>query len=1105
MSDVDIRLEVLDASRSFCVTAPAGSGKTSLLTQRVLALLVTVDRPEQVLAITFTRKAAAEMRERVMDALLLAQRAIPAANEHEERTLALAEAVLAHAQRLNWTLTAESLNVRTIDGLAAQLNRVMPILSGLGGGITVTDDVLPVYQQATSELYSMIGEPSSRGEALRQLLLSMDNNWQRCSELLIELLGRRADWLFELGQHNDPEAASQQLDVTVQRVICERLSALSRTIDASWLQDLEKQANAAISRLRAYSASGLVEAQKVDIPSESIRLSNELTQLGSWQWVVRWILTGDEKPRKRLDKNNGFQAKIDQAAKDDVLALLSRLEQQPEWLDLLIEVAYLPSTDVDDQEWQGVLHLSRVLPTLAAQLLTVFRSKGIVDHTHIAMSAEMALGTDDEPTDLALRLDYQLSHILVDEFQDTSRGQFRLIEKLCRGWSEHNYVNPKNPRTLFIVGDAMQSIYGFRYADVGLFLRAREEGIAGIQLNDRSLSRNFRSQAGLIDWVNQQFSSVVPSYGDRRLGVVPLTIAEAIRSADPGLAVEIHNFPDDQERETAFVFSRICDLLSQSSDSTIGVLARTRSSLEPISRKLRNSGIDIVGSDLTSFSRRAAVMDLVSLARYLGNPADTIALVGLLRSPMVGLTLRDLGVLSPFLARFSLHSLVKKISEDTLDLSRDGQKRSLFALAALQWAESKRDRLNLVNWVEQTWKRLGGDLILPREEEPDARAFFHQLREQEIEGSGLDSGRLVTWLETQHATIESPTARVELMTLHRSKGLEFDHVFIVGAGKSGRSGQKPLLRWNRDERNGLLIAAKPGSDAADTLYDYLGFLNKRKEAQELIRLYYVGITRARETCRLTATLSSESQWPPKNTGGFWSQFCSVAPYVEFHAIADTGDDLVREQGRSRLLRVVETPFKSETEQLDTPAASVLRPGNLRSRRYGTALHRGLELLAGEDDLPVECPNSVSRALNFLLAEMSNPALDLTAELSSLVADVNRVLQDEAGRWILSARHADAQAELALYLADDKKQIVIDRTFIDSETGIRWIIDYKTSRPEVNTPLPDFFSQEAARYHDQLMTYRSAMQIYDQVHHPDVVDTRVALYFSALAEMYEINV
>jgi ATP-dependent exoDNAse (exonuclease V) beta subunit len=108
-----------------------------------------------------------------------------------------------------------------------------------------------------------------------------------------------------------------------------------------------------------------------------------------------------------------------------------------------------------------------------------------------------------------------------------------LIEKLCRGWSEHNYASPKHPRTLFIVGDAMQSIYGFRYADVGLFLKAREEGIAGVKLNDRSLSRNFRSQAGVIDWVNQQFSSIVPEHGDRRLGVVPMTLAEAARSPRP--------------------------------------------------------------------------------------------------------------------------------------------------------------------------------------------------------------------------------------------------------------------------------------------------------------------------------------------------------------------------------------------------------------------------------------------------------------------------------------------------------------------------------------------------------------------------------------------
>ena len=1104
MSDTAVRHEVLDTTKSFCVTAPAGSGKTSLLTQRVLALLVTVERPEQVLAITFTRKAAAEMRERVMEALDAAKQGIQAENEHEARTHSLADAVLAHSRALHWTLTAESLNIRTIDGLAAQLNRVMPVLSGLGGSITVTDDVLPFYQKATSELYELVGEDSSRGEALRQLLLSMDNNWQRCSELLLELLGRRADWLPELGQHTDPEGASQRLTATVQAVISERLSALTESIDAHWLSELEQQANAAVGRLSAYVASGLVEPQKVDIPVGPIQLSTEPNQLCSWHWVVRWILTGDEKPRKRLDKNNGFQAKVDQTAKDDVLGLISKLEERTDWLDLLIEIAYLPRTTSDDQEWQGVLHLSRVLPTLAAQLLTVFRSRGVVDHTHIAMSAEAALGTDEEPTDLALRLDYQLAHILVDEFQDTSQGQYRLLEKLCRGWSEHNHMNPRHPRTLFIVGDAMQSIYGFRYADVGLFLRAREEGIAGVQLNDRSLARNFRSQAGVIDWVNRQFSSIVPKYGDRRLGVVPMTIAEATRSEGLEQAVEIHNFPDDQVRETNFVFSRICKLLSQSNDSTIGVLARTRSSLEPISRMLRDSGIDIVGSDLTSFSRRAAVMDLVSLTRYLANPADTVALIALLRSPMVGLTLKDLGLLTPILTRYSLAASVEKIADESVELSTDGQKRSVFALKALLWAEGKRDRLNLVNWVEETWKRLGGNLILPTEEEPDTRAFFQQLRDQEIEGV-LDADRLVTWLETKHATIESTTARVELMTLHRSKGLEFDHVFIVGAGKSGRSSQKPLLRWNRDEQNGLLIAARPASDAEDTLYDYLGFVNKRKEAQELIRLYYVGITRARESCSVTATMSSESQWPPRNTGSFWSNFCAAANEVQFHPPGESQSKLAAEQGYGQLLRVVETPDRVLSETIEASPASALRSGNLQSRRYGTALHRGLELLALKDPLPSECPDAISRAMRFQLTELSSPSVDIAEELDSLIIDVNRVLGDEVGRWVLSAHHHDAQSELSLFVAETQKQLVIDRTFIDAQTGIRWIIDYKTSRPADDASLTGFFDEEAARYRDQLMRYRSAMQLYDQCHHPDVVDTRIALYFSALAELYELPI
>jgi ATP-dependent exoDNAse (exonuclease V) beta subunit len=215
------------------------------------------------------------------------------------------------------------------------------------------------------------------------------------------------------------------------------------------------------------------------------------------------------------------------------------------------------------------------------------------------------------------------------------------------------------------------------------------------------------------------------------------------------------------------------------------------------------------------------------------------------------------------------------------------------------------------------------------------------------------------------------------------------------------------------------------------------------------------------------------------------------------------DDIEEVQTNRHLLRVVETPDTLTSEKIDLPAASALRSGNLSSRRYGTALHRGLELLANQGQLPTECPEFVSRALRFQLIELSSPSNDITDELSSLVSDVNRVLQDDAGRWMLSAYHQDAQAELALFVAEDQRQIVVDRTFIDKQTGIRWIIDYKTSRPADEASLADFLSEEAARYRDQLITYRSAMQRYDQSHHPDVVETRMALYFSALAVLHEL--
>ena len=1112
MTDQAIRQDVLSVEQSFCVTAPAGSGKTSLLTQRILALLSRVERPEQILAITFTRKAAAEMRSRVLATLEQASRGITATSEHEALSLELAQGALKHAETMGWSLNAEKLNIRTIDGLSAQLNRSMPVTSGLGGGALIADDASRLYAEAVDDLYGLMPENSQRGEALRELLLLMENNWQRCSELLISLLAQRGDWLSALGQHENPEAAAELALETLERIVSDRLAQAQDQLPQGWVYDVLEAANQAKHRLQSSIADGSVEEAKANtFEGDSLQLSSELSSLDHWKWFVNFVLVKEGTPRKSFNKNWGFRAKLDTEIKQQLIDRIAEIGDHPERVDILKEIAALPTLSLASEEWEGVLRLSRVLPVLAAQLLAVFQSRGMVDHTHMAMAADLALGDDSEPTDLALRLDYQIQHILVDEFQDTSLTQFQLLEKLCRGWSEYNFVNPKSPRTLFIVGDAMQSIYGFRYADVGLFLKAQSEGIAGVALKSRALTRNFRTQANVIAWVNQQFEALIPANGDSRLGVVPLTKAEAVNPAVEGQSVAIHVFPDDVHREATFLAEKIVQIQVNQPGSTIAVLGRSRAAITPTSLALAQAGIDVVGSDLTPYNQRSAVADLMSLVRWLANPADTIAMLALFRAPMVGVTFKDIGFIAPLLSEQSVSNLAELIKSGRTSVSADGCARLRHACAALAWAESKRDRLDLTAWIQQTWARVGGNTAYPTSEVLDTEALFDQIRQQEVSTNRLDISALNDWFDKGYSKAESATASVELMTLHKSKGLEFDHVFIVGAARAGRSGDSPLLRWYRDGNKGLMIAAKPQSERQGSVYDYLAYLNKAQEQQELIRLFYVGVTRAKRSCTITATQKSEKAWPPTKTAAFWSRFCEAAgATVHYEPIKISAESDVSTAGEEvrtlRRVKSVDAPSGAISPTSTLSATNpVLAIGNLIQRRYGTALHRAVELLSKLDVVPESCPGEVLAAARFQLINAGMASNVLETQMVNIEQDLNNLLADERGRWLISSGHQDASSELSLWHRETQRELIIDRTFIDSITATRWVIDYKSSQPAEGEALDHFILRESEKYKEQLQTYCSLIDLYDGQKENDVVQTRAALYFPALTVFAEVAV
>ena len=625
-SDHAVRREAIDPTRSFCVSAPAGSGKTELLTQRLLALLARVDRPEQVLAITFTRKAASEMALRVMEKLGQARENVPVTAEHERQTRELALAVIDHAAHKQWRLDDTTLNIRTIDSFCHELTRQMPILSGAGGLLEPVDNAQPLYEEAVRQFLAQAGEGAT-GERIYRLLEHFDNRWSRASELLVALLGRRADWADVVNQHHDPETAEASLAETVGHLSSGRLrDALHR------LEDHLSALMPAINKARA------------QLDRAPLSLSDSPESLADWHAMIGMLLTAQSEWRKPrgINAKFGFPPKSDH--KIQFASIIETLGADSLLLEALIEIRQLPVTAHGEDAWQFIVLISSLLPVLQAHLLLVFQRSGQVDHTHVALAAIQALGSNEMPTALAQRLDYQIEHILIDEFQDTSSSQAQLLERLMRGWPEHNATGAA-PRTLFMVGDAMQSIYGFRYADVALFLRARQGQFAGLSLESVTLTQNFRSRPEVVAWVNDTFAELMGAEDAPHYGRVRHVKADSLPDQEPSADAGVHvTLLEDQDglEEAQFIAKQVAEVVARDGNASIAILVRAKNHADEVAVSLRQAGVAFSGDAIQSLAERPITKDLLALCRYLANPADTIAAVSLLRGPWCGVTLPTL-------------------------------------------------------------------------------------------------------------------------------------------------------------------------------------------------------------------------------------------------------------------------------------------------------------------------------------------------------------------------------------------------------------------------------------------------------------------------------
>ncbi len=253
---------------------------------------------------------------------------------------------------------------------------------------------------------------------------------------------------------------------------------------------------------------------------DASRLRASPEDAARWRCMATMLLTADRRAlRKAVDKRQGFPP--GSADKAPMQSLLQKFAEDSRVLDALVELRTLPDPDYSDTAWERVREVAQVLVLAAAELDGVFREQGAVDFSAVSIAGLRALGSADAPTDLSLRLDYRLQHILVDEFQDTSSSQLELVRLLTAGWQAGD------GRSVFCVGDPMQSIYGFRQAEVRAFLELAEEGIGELRFDVQRLRSNFRSAAPLVDWTNRCFARLMPQVDDRNRGAIAYRPSEA--------------------------------------------------------------------------------------------------------------------------------------------------------------------------------------------------------------------------------------------------------------------------------------------------------------------------------------------------------------------------------------------------------------------------------------------------------------------------------------------------------------------------------------------------------------------------------------------------
>lgn len=1092
----------VDPQRSVLVRAPAGSGKTGVLLLRYLRSLLTVDKPENVVAITFTNKAAGEIKERVLAALKTAVASEPD-NGFDADIRDAVMAVLAHDAKHNWCLLENSarLRITTFDSFCGSLVKRLPLLSAMGAAAPV-NDAEPLYREAILNLFRQLDDancPPDLLAALHALLAYGSNRIESLLPLLSALLAKREQWSEDVlsGDIGAMEAA-----------LAEEVESLFTPV---WLQLQKHDINELISAFIASSAVCEDHAWAAEFEQgEELGLAD----FDAIRNIASTMLKSKGAELYQAKSLRFTKFKVGQPGGDSAKAWLQAAEDSGAALDIGAALAILknlPSPVFPGNSRELIAHFQVALRYLLAHLSIVFNERGGVDFSEIAQRAIVALKVESgEEVSDAMLLEDRVKHILVDEMQDTSYNQISLLEALCQGWE------PGDGRSVFFCGDLQQSIYAFRGSLVSLFDELQRGGqFAGKSLEILQLQANFRSSPDLVNWVNSSFAQILATSDAAAEADYVAALAQRSNVGRVDVYPQVVDAGVDAKTTVARCEAeQVVDIIrdQQVADagegclSSIAILVRSRRHLQYIVPALKAANIEFSGQDIDKLIETPAAIDFLALLRALWHEADDLAWAQLLRASFVGLSWQDL------LCLRENKGLLRDAVMDAQgfdSLSADGE-RALTKLRdcvnALEAMPESRD----LRWLlRSAWYDLGGPACIEPHQQQDINRLLALLDEFAPAGILQDVVAFERALERLYAT--PPACPVELMTIHRSKGLEFDVVILPSFGSKGRNNDRDLLVWQRLQGH-MIFAPKPprGDATAARLYDYMSGLQAASLDAELNRLIYVALTRAKSRLHILGQAKLNKDGDPQAAAQ--SFLARMWPSLSEHferaeVITDSDPELpMRVPMAPRLgeqaLQIQpywQPPLQvSPLKRAQRQSENAVLEDNIEDRAMGIVFHELMERI-GRNSKGREWLADRERLLSGVtqrLRHHCHPEPGLEDSVARVQALLENTLSCERGQWILdSYQWQGSEQTIRRLLGEQWQTLILDRVFIDGDRC--WIVDYKTARARGGKA--EFFAEQAERY-------RPKMHIYAQALAATGVDYPIstALYFPAHQQLLVLD-